>query len=219
MDDVRSFSRRMRAFFRASMARCLHFSATPMGLERTARKGLMTHRLLVVMQDLDAFAGDQVDCLSGWGDNQSVKSFNIMTSAALESSFVSCCWSKPFCCVLISPKLQTISVQDLLACTHFVQILVDTFVMISPLVFYPSMGVYCIPCVGIINCYIRVEIDLAKILLDSPDSPETQSSWVWIYARPPKSPRYFHLCCSCIAALRNQIQVSSCSPSLTFNTF
>jgi hypothetical protein len=178
MDDAGSSSRLLQSFFRVFMVRCLQrlswtmsdrsagvcmhfpgfhgkvlaFFSHSDGARTYGPKGLMTHRLLVVMQELDAFAGDQVDCLSGWGDNHSFKSFNIMTSA-LESSFVSCCWSKPFFCVLISPKLQTISVQDILACTQFVQILVDTFVMISPLVFYPSMGVYCIPCVGIIACY------------------------------------------------------------------
>ena len=53
-----------------------------------------------------------------------------------------------------------------LACTHLVQLLVDVFILISPLALCATLGVYSIPCVGILTLFYTGLLDMAKIFLD-----------------------------------------------------
>lgn len=53
-----------------------------------------------------------------------------------------------------------------LAYTHFVQVMVDTFVWSSPFVLYADLGMYSILGVGIVALFYTGLMDLAKLFLD-----------------------------------------------------
>lgn len=52
-----------------------------------------------------------------------------------------------------------------LAYAHFVQILVDSFLLLAPFSLYSEMGIWSIPAVGILTLFYSGLLDLAKILL------------------------------------------------------
>lgn len=57
-----------------------------------------------------------------------------------------------------------------LAYAHFVQVLVDSFLLIAPVALYSELGVWCIPAVGLLTLFYAGLLDLAKILLDPFDN-------------------------------------------------
>ena len=57
-----------------------------------------------------------------------------------------------------------------LAYAHFVQLLVDTLLFISPFALYSEMGVWSIPAVGLLTLFYAGLLDLSKILLDPLDN-------------------------------------------------
>jgi predicted membrane chloride channel (bestrophin family) len=57
-----------------------------------------------------------------------------------------------------------------LAYTHFVQVLVDTFVFLAPVALYSTLGDMSLICVGIITLFYTGLLNLAKIFLDPLDN-------------------------------------------------
>jgi Bestrophin, RFP-TM, chloride channel len=170
MEDVGSSSRLMHAFFWASVARCFKPLTSPMGLERMAQRGLMTHKQLSVLQSLDASAGDQWTACLEWmmiRTLQGVQDDVFLSSGALTRELLEQICILRSSCAKVADDL---GFRMPLAYTHFVQILVDTFVIFSPMALYPGMGVYCILCVGIITLFYTRLMDLAKIFLDPLDN-------------------------------------------------
>ena len=53
-----------------------------------------------------------------------------------------------------------------LAYTHFVQVLVDTFVVLTPMALYSQLGAYSVFGVGVLTLFYAGLLDLAKIFLD-----------------------------------------------------
>ena len=53
-----------------------------------------------------------------------------------------------------------------LAYAHFVQILVDSFLVLAPFALYVELGIWSIPAVGLLTLFYSGLLDLAKILLD-----------------------------------------------------
>lgn len=66
-----------------------------------------------------------------------------------------------------------------LAYVQFVQILVDSFVVVSPLALYPSLGDYSVVGVGLIILFFTGINSLAKIFLDPKPSMRTQYTLTW----------------------------------------
>jgi predicted membrane chloride channel (bestrophin family) len=52
-----------------------------------------------------------------------------------------------------------------LAYAHFVQILVDSFLLLAPFALYSELGIWSIPAVGILTLFYSGLLDLSKILL------------------------------------------------------
>ena len=65
-----------------------------------------------------------------------------------------------------------------LAYAHFVQVLVDSFLLIAPVALYSELGVWCIPAVGLLTLFYAGLLDLAKILLDPFDNDEFYEAFV-----------------------------------------
>jgi predicted membrane chloride channel (bestrophin family) len=59
-----------------------------------------------------------------------------------------------------------------LAYAHFVQFLVDSFLLIAPFALYSELGIWSIPAVGLLTLFYAGLLDLAKILLDPLDNDE-----------------------------------------------
>ena len=59
-----------------------------------------------------------------------------------------------------------------LAYAHFVQVLVDSFLLIAPFALYSELGMWSIPAVGLLTLFYAGLLDLAKILLDPLDNDE-----------------------------------------------
>jgi predicted membrane chloride channel (bestrophin family) len=59
-----------------------------------------------------------------------------------------------------------------LAYAHFVQLLVDSFLVIAPFALYAELGVWSVPAVGLLTLFYSGLLDLSKILLDPLDNEE-----------------------------------------------
>ena len=59
-----------------------------------------------------------------------------------------------------------------LAYAHFVQVLVDSFLLIAPFALYSELGIWSISAVGLLTLFYAGLLDLAKILLDPLDNDE-----------------------------------------------
>jgi len=57
-----------------------------------------------------------------------------------------------------------------LAYAHFVQLIVDVFLLLAPFALYCELGVWSVPAVGVLNIFYSGMLDLAKILLDPLDN-------------------------------------------------
>jgi hypothetical protein len=62
-----------------------------------------------------------------------------------------------------------------LAYAHFVQVLVDSFLLIAPFALYPVLGMWSIATVGLLTLFYAGLLDLAKILLDPLDNDSDES--------------------------------------------
>eukprot|EP00986_Skeletonema_menzelii_P009237 scaffold4151_cov137-Skeletonema_menzelii.AAC.9 len=65
-----------------------------------------------------------------------------------------------------------------LAYAHFVQVLVDSFMLIAPFALYSELGLWSIPAVGLLTLFYTGLLDLAKILLDPLDNDEFYEAFV-----------------------------------------
>lgn len=166
MDDIASYSRLFHALFWASCADRFKVLLTDRGLTRMAARGLMTSKQLETLQSLD-LPENQIHnaCLQwmmerawrGIDDGTIRGEFGTMgqlqqTMLTLRATYGT-----------ISDALST---RMPLAYTHFVQILVDAFIVLAPLSLYSTLGDMSILCVGIITLFYTGLLDLAKIFLD-----------------------------------------------------
>ena len=56
--------------------------------------------------------------------------------------------------------------------THFVQLLVDTFLFSAPFALIPELGILSIPCTGLLTLFYGGLLDLAKVFLDPLDNED-----------------------------------------------
>lgn len=160
LNDVGSFTRLFHILFWASSARRFSVLATPMGLQRLASRGMMTKSQLRVLQQVMSqshvppynacFEWMMVRAWEGMADgtlrNDAGLSQNLLElSCRLRGTFAS-----------MDDKLEA---RMPLPYTHFVQILVDSFIALSPIALYPELGVYSIFCVAILTLFYSGLLD------------------------------------------------------------
>ena len=165
IDDVAASVRLFHALFWASTAHRFRSLLTPTGLERMVQRGMMTQKQLNVLEGLNTRDDDKYHACLEW---MMVRCWQGMEEGVLKHS-------NPLSHQLMEKMCQvrayTATIQDNgkhrmpLAYTHFVQILVDTFIVISPFALYPDLGVYSILCVGILTLFYTGLLDMAKIFL------------------------------------------------------
>lgn len=166
MDEIGSYSRLFHILFWASLSRRFQVLRTPQGLERLASRGLMTSQQLKILSHLDLPENQKHNACLEWMMTRALQG---MKDGALRDDMALQWHLIDQCCVL---RATYAGINDRLTCrmplayTHFVQILVDTFCLLSPLALYADLGAYSIFCVGLLTLFYTGLLDLAKIFLD-----------------------------------------------------
>mmetsp|Transcript_12922 Transcript_12922/g.27370 ORF Transcript_12922/g.27370 Transcript_12922/m.27370 type:complete len:629 (+) Transcript_12922:32-1918(+) len=164
LDDVASFSRLFHTFCWANYARNLRILLTPRGMSRMLSRGLMTQNDFNALQSIEQ-AGANNACLE-WMVLRAFKGIEdgaIKDSESMEHALLA----------KISDLRGTYAgISDILdgrmplAYAHFVQILVDSFLITAPVALYAELGLWSILSVGILTLFYSGLLDLAKIFLD-----------------------------------------------------
>ena len=166
LDDVAASSRLFHALFWASAARRFRPLATPAGLERMVQRGMMTQKQFKVLDSLNTGDTEKFNACLEW---MMVRTWQGMEEGVLRHGDPLQHQLMGHMCKIRANTATVVDSEKIrmpLAYTHFVQILVDTFVVISPFALYPDLGVWSILCVGIMTLFYTGLLDLAKIFLD-----------------------------------------------------
>ncbi|CAB9496030.1 protein kinase, cAMP-dependent, regulatory, type [Seminavis robusta] len=170
LDDVGASSRLFHMFFWASCANRYNCLLTETGMERIVQRGIMTQKQLKVLQGLGTAEGSKhYACLEwmmirAW---QGIHDGLLTDSPSLSQQLLEkMCKLRSLCATFVDIGKTRMP----LVYTHFVQILVDTFVLLSPFALYGDLGVYSIFCVGMITLFYTGLLDLAKVFLDPLDN-------------------------------------------------
>jgi predicted membrane chloride channel (bestrophin family) len=150
----------------ASVTQRFEVLKTPRGLERMASRGMMTPRQLEVLQSLDVPNDLLQNAPLEWMMIRSIRAMENGTLAgdtATKGQLLKQMGDLRDTKAAIGNKLAG---RMPLAYTHFVQILVDTFVLIAPLALYANLGEYSVIAVGILTLFYTGLLNLAKIFLD-----------------------------------------------------
>eukprot|EP00529_Nitzschia_sp_RCC80_P009860 CAMPEP_0113488606 /NCGR_PEP_ID=MMETSP0014_2-20120614/26103_1 /TAXON_ID=2857 /ORGANISM="Nitzschia sp." /LENGTH=760 /DNA_ID=CAMNT_0000382323 /DNA_START=628 /DNA_END=2910 /DNA_ORIENTATION=+ /assembly_acc=CAM_ASM_000159 len=173
LNDVGSFSRLFHILYWASSARRFSVLTTPLGLQRLASRGMMTTRQLRVLQQImsQSHVPPHNACIEWmmirvW---EGIADGTLRNDPGLSNQLLelSCRLRGTFA-----------SMNDFLEArmpmpyTHFVQILVDSFIALSPIALYAELGAYSIFCVAILTLFYTGLLDLAKVFLDPLDNEE-----------------------------------------------
>ncbi|CAB9496031.1 Bestrophin-3 [Seminavis robusta] len=170
LDDVGASSRLFHMFFWASCANRYNCLLTETGMERIVQRGIMTQKQLKVLQGLGTAEGSKhYACLEwmmirAW---QGIHDGILTDSPSLSQQLLEKMCKLRALCATVGDNSKT---RMPLVYTQFVQILVDTFVLLSPFALYGDLGVYSIFCVGMITLFYTGLLDLAKIFLDPLDN-------------------------------------------------
>ena len=166
LEDVGQYSRLFHVLFWASAAQRFQVLETPQGLERMESRGMMTNSQLKILQNLDVPRNQLhlaplewilIRCIKGMDEgivasDTATKGQLLKKIGDLRDSFMA-----------IGGKMAG---RMPLAYVHFVQILVDTFVLIAPIALYAELGSYSVVAVGVLTMFYTGLLNLAKIFLD-----------------------------------------------------
>ena len=128
-------------------------------------RGLLTRQQYQVLQSLDPSVGVHI-ALLGWLTTRLVYATHdgtLVTTEGTEHLLLS------KVCDLRATLTGVADILDgrmPLAYVHFVQILVDTFLIATPFALYAELGVWTVLGVGMLTLFYSGLLDLAKILLD-----------------------------------------------------
>ena len=171
LDEIASMQRLMGAFCWAKFSKPFQVLVTPRGLSRMMSRGLLTRTQFQALSKLDPGVGIH-NALVGWLTTRCVRAFHkgeLLKSEATEQVL----YSK-----LCELRGTAAGISDILdgrmplAYVHFVQVLVDTFLLAAPFALYVECGIWSILAVGLLTLFYSGLLDLAKILLDPLDNDE-----------------------------------------------
>jgi hypothetical protein len=166
LDDISAFSRLFHVLSWASLARRFRVLRTPRGLELLASRGMMTSHQLQVLNSIDVPESQKHNAPLEW---MMIRAWEGLENGTLRGHPATSQELLHHFCRLrgtfagIGDKLVD---RIPLAYTHFVQILVDSFVVTAPLALYADMGAWSVISVGLLTLFYTGMMDLAKIFLD-----------------------------------------------------
>ncbi|CAB9498691.1 dependent protein kinase regulatory subunit [Seminavis robusta] len=172
IDDVSAYSRLFHILFWASCARRFAVLRTNRGMERMASRGLMTSRQLEILENLDVPDNQRHNACLEW---MMIRAWKGIDDGTLRSEPSLSQRLMDQTCRLRATYATT---GDKLSCrmplpyTHLVQILVDSFIALSPVALYTEMGAYSIFSVGVLTLFYTGLLDLAKVFLDPLDNED-----------------------------------------------
>jgi len=167
LEDVGQYSRLWHALFWASIAKRFRVLQTDLGLQRMASRGLLTQTQLEILQGLELSTSDQLKLAPlQWMLVRSIRAMDdgvVAGDTATKGMLLKGMNKLRGSYTKIPNKLAG---RMPLAYTQFVQILVDTLVLMSPIALYAELGAYSVIAVGIITLFYTGLLNLAKIFLD-----------------------------------------------------
>jgi predicted membrane chloride channel (bestrophin family) len=166
VDDIGQYSRLFHALMWAGVTKRFAVLRTPRGLERMASRGLITCRQLEVLQSLDVPDNALHTAPLEWmmiRANGAMQDGTLAGDTATKVQVLKQITELRATYTAINDKLAG---RMPLAYAHFVQILVDTFVLIAPFALYADLGNYSVIAVGILTLFYTGLLNLAKIFLD-----------------------------------------------------
>lgn len=172
LNDVSQYSRLFHALFWASNARRFRILQTRQGLERMATRGLIPSKQIELLLSLD-LPEDQRHCAClEWmaiRTEQGIQDGTLLSDAAHRQFLMSKLIDLR---ATFSQVADNINGRMPLAYTHMVQVLVDSFVLFSPVALYAELGAWSVICVGVLTVFYTGLMDLAKIFLDPLDNED-----------------------------------------------
>lgn len=172
LDDVGAYSRLLHALMWSCYARRFRILGTTKGLERMATRGLITSRQLTVLQNLNLPDSQRHNACLEWmmiRSWQGIDDGTIRKDESLSQRLLDQMCRLRATFATIGDKLAG---RMPLPYTHLVQILVDSFIAISPVALYPDLGAYSIFSVGVLTLFYTGLMDLAKVFLDPLDNED-----------------------------------------------
>lgn len=171
LEDVASYTRLFHAFTWASLSKKMNALRSVLGMRRLTSRGYMTAKQCDILGGLESHVQPQHAVLM-WivariskgmkdgavDDDQELRSQIYSKATQLQGTFAG-----------IGGKLAG---RMPLAYAHFVQVLVDAFLILAPFALYGELGIWSIPAVGILTFFYSGLLDLAKILLDPLDNDD-----------------------------------------------
>jgi len=166
LEDVGQYSRLFHSLYWASVSKRFEVLKTPKGLQRMESRGLMTQSQLETLQGLTVTDNHLMLAPFEW--------MVLRTLQAMDKGIMADDTATRGQCLKKMGQLRDsyMAIPNALAgrmplsYAHFVQIMVDTFVLLSPIALYPQLGAYSVFAVGLITLFNTGSLNLAKIFLD-----------------------------------------------------
>lgn len=171
LDDVARASRLFHTFTWAKFVKSFGVLLTPRGMSRMLSRGLMTQSEFVALQGASAkSAGAPSVCLE-WMVTRSLRGMKKGGGIDGDDALKHVLLGK-----LCELRGTSAGIGDVLAgrmplpYAHFVQILVDVFLVTAPVALYAELGLWSIFSVGVLTLFYSGLLSLAKIFLDPLDN-------------------------------------------------
>ncbi|KAK1743540.1 bestrophin family protein [Skeletonema marinoi] len=172
LDDIGNYTRLFHLFCWAKYSKKFQVLSTSRGMSRMLSRGIMSRTEYNTLTSLSSSNGGPhnacltwilVKCLTAMKDNtlpndHALRDLLFRKMCDLRGTFAG-----------IGDQLDG---RIPLAYAHFVQVLVDSFLLIAPFALYSELGIWSIPAVGLLTLFYAGLLDLAKILLDPLDNDE-----------------------------------------------
>lgn len=164
LEDVARYSRLYHVFMWAAFSDKLNILLTDLGIRRMIGRGVISRHQYEALQQLDPEILPQHACIV-WIISRSLKGMKdgaVPDDVALRDKIYERSLELQGHFAGVASQLAG---KIPLAYAHFVQILVDTFLLLAPFALYSELGIWSIPAVGILTLFYSGLLDLAKILL------------------------------------------------------
>lgn len=165
LDDTSSYMRLFHTFMWASFAKKLNVLLSDTGLRRMLSRGTLTLEQYETLRSLNKGAGYANACII-WILTRCLKAMSddsLLDNPVLrEQIYIQVLALRSTCASI--PDL--IAGRIPMAYAHFVQVLVDIFIFLSPFALYSELGIWSTPAVALLTIFYAGMLDLAKVLLD-----------------------------------------------------
>eukprot|EP00536_Pseudo-nitzschia_multiseries_P005728 jgi/Psemu1/191283/e_gw1.112.6.1 len=164
-EDVAGCIRLFNALLWASFVAKYRVLLTPKGLSRLLSRGVMTREQYKCLIDVRPITSAPQYAILQWiyfrllkGCEEGAFAFTDTVEGTFTEKILDLRGS-------ISSIRNSLEGKIPLAYAHFVQVLVDIFLLLAPFALYPELGLWSVPAVGLLTLFFGGILDLSKILL------------------------------------------------------